>query len=82
MADVIADVLGRPVTYRQTNREDSVSRTTAVGASEQTIRDMTDMYDAQNDGIYQPPLGGGDSKEDVISHLVRGVCPVRGLRPR
>jgi uncharacterized protein YbjT (DUF2867 family) len=52
MADVIADVLGRPVTYHQTSREDSVSRMTAVGASEQTIRDMTDMYDAQNDGIY------------------------------
>jgi uncharacterized protein YbjT (DUF2867 family) len=52
MADVMADVFGRPITYRQTSRADTASRMAAAGASEQTIRDMTDMYDAQNDDIY------------------------------
>jgi uncharacterized protein YbjT (DUF2867 family) len=53
MADVMSDVLGRPVTYHQTSREDFVSRMAARGASEQTIRDMTQMHDAQNEGLYE-----------------------------
>ena len=53
IADVMSDVLGRPVTYQQTSHKDLVSRMTARGASEQTIRDMTEMHDAQNEGLYE-----------------------------
>jgi hypothetical protein len=41
------------VAYHQTSHEDSVSRMAARGASEQTIRDMTEMHDAQNEGLYE-----------------------------
>jgi uncharacterized protein YbjT (DUF2867 family) len=53
MAEVMSDVLGRPVAYHQTSHEDSVSGMAARGASEQTIRDMTEMHDAQNEGLYE-----------------------------
>ncbi len=53
IAEVMSDVLGRPVTYRRTSFEDSASRMAAHGASEQTIRDMTEMYVAQDDGLYE-----------------------------
>ena len=52
VAEVMSDVLGRPVAYRQTSIEDSVSRMAARGASEQAIRDMTEMQVAQDDGLY------------------------------
>ncbi len=53
MAQVMSDVLGRSVAYHQTSHEESVSRMAARGASEQTIRDMTEMHDAQNEGLYE-----------------------------
>jgi hypothetical protein len=53
MAEAMSDVLGRPVTYRQTSIEDSVARMAARGVSEQAIRDMTEMYIAQNEGLYE-----------------------------
>ena len=53
MAEVMSDVLGLPVAYRQTSLEDSVSRMAARGASEQAIRDMTEMQVAQDDGLYE-----------------------------
>ncbi|MGC1184830.1 MAG: NAD(P)H-binding protein [Candidatus Dormiibacterota bacterium] len=58
MAEVMSDVLGRPVAYHQTRHEDSVSRMAARGASEQTIRDMTEMHDAQNEGLYEADWAG------------------------
>jgi uncharacterized protein YbjT (DUF2867 family) len=53
MAEVMSEVLGRPVTYHQTSHKDFVSRMAARGASEQSIRDMTEMHDAQNEGLYE-----------------------------
>ena len=50
---MMSDVLGRPVAYRQTSHEESVSSMAARGGSEQTIRDMTEMYAAQNEGVYE-----------------------------
>ena len=52
MAEVMSDVLGRLIAYRQTSIEDFVSGMTARGASEQAIRDMTDMNIAQDEGLY------------------------------
>jgi uncharacterized protein YbjT (DUF2867 family) len=53
MAKVTSDLLGRPVTYHQISHDDFVSSMTARGASEQSIRDMTEMHDAQNEGLYE-----------------------------
>ena len=53
MAQVMSDVLGRPVAYRQTSIEDLVSRMSARGASEQAIHDMTEMNIAQDEGLYE-----------------------------
>ena len=47
-------VLGRPVAYRQTSLEEFTSRMAARGASEQAIRDMTEMHIAQDEGLYEP----------------------------
>lgn len=53
MAQVMSEVLGRPVTYQQASHDDFASRMAARGASEQAIRDMTEMHDAQNEGLYE-----------------------------
>lgn len=52
MAEVISDVLEAPVAYRQTSLEDFSSQMAARDASEQTIKDMTEMLTAQQEGIY------------------------------
>jgi len=52
IAEVFSEVLERPVVYRQSSHGESASRMAARGASEQTIRDMTEMHDAQNEGLY------------------------------
>jgi hypothetical protein len=53
MSEEMSDVLDRPVTYRQTSIEGSVARMAARGASEQAIRDLTEMYIAQDEGLYE-----------------------------
>lgn len=53
MAEVISDVLGLPVAYRRASLGDFAANMAARGASEQTIRDMTDMLAAQDAGIYE-----------------------------
>ena len=52
MAEVMSDVLARPVAYRQTSIEDFVSGMAARGSSEQAIHDMTEMNVAQDEGLY------------------------------
>jgi uncharacterized protein YbjT (DUF2867 family) len=52
MAEVMSDVLGRPVTYRQTSIDDFESGMAARGATDQAIKDMTEMQIAQDDGLY------------------------------
>ncbi len=52
MAEAMSDVLGRPITYRQTSIEDFVSGMAARGSSEQAIRDMAEMNVAQDEGLY------------------------------
>jgi len=52
MGEVMSEVLGRPVVYRQTSLDEFTSRMAARGASEQAIRDMTEMNVAQDDGLY------------------------------
>lgn len=52
MAEVISDVLGRPVAYRRQSLEDFATMMADHGASEQTIRDLAQMFAAQADGIY------------------------------
>lgn len=52
LPEVMSDVLGRPVAYHQTSHEESVLSMAARG-SQQMIRDMTEMYAAQNEGVYE-----------------------------
>jgi len=49
----MTDVLGRPVGYRQTSADEFTAGMAARGASEQAIRDMTEMHLAQDDGLYE-----------------------------
>lgn len=53
MAQVMSDVLGRPVAYRQTSPDEFIAGMVTRGASEQAIRDMTEMHIAQDDGLYE-----------------------------
>lgn len=52
MAEVMADVFGRPVAYQQAGIDDFAAAMTHRGWREQAIRDMTEMNIAQLEGIY------------------------------
>ncbi|MQY40274.1 NAD(P)H azoreductase [Streptomyces sp. RB17] len=52
MAEVISQELGRPVTYRRLSIDDFASLLRSRGAGNQTIKDMTEAFAAQDRGIY------------------------------
>jgi uncharacterized protein YbjT (DUF2867 family) len=52
MAEVISQELGRPVAYHRITLEDFASMLRSRGASDQTVTDMTEMFAAQDHGIY------------------------------
>jgi uncharacterized protein YbjT (DUF2867 family) len=52
MAEVISQELGRPVTYRRMSMDDFASQLRSRGASDQAVKDRTDMFAAQDHGIY------------------------------
>ncbi|HVB37129.1 MAG TPA: NAD(P)H-binding protein [Vicinamibacterales bacterium] len=52
MAEVISDVVGRPVSFRQLSIAEVVSGLVQCGASEGTVRDLAEAIAAGNDGIY------------------------------
>jgi len=52
MAEVLSDVVGQPVAYRQTTLETVATGIAEQGGSEQAIRDVTEMLAAQDEGIY------------------------------
>lgn len=53
MADVISEELDLPVAYRRITMDDFASLLRSGGAGEQAIKDMTEMFAAQDDGIYE-----------------------------
>ncbi|MEU0252613.1 NAD(P)H-binding protein [Streptomyces sp. NPDC006184] len=52
MAEVISQELGRPVTYRRMSIHDHASLLRSQGAGDQTVRDLTEAFAAQDHGIY------------------------------
>lgn len=52
MAEVMSRELGRPVAFRPVSIEDMAGAMRAAGAGEQAVRDTTEMFVAQADGIY------------------------------
>ncbi|MFE3032360.1 NmrA family NAD(P)-binding protein [Streptomyces canus] len=52
MAEIISESLGRPVRYQQVPLADLQARMVQHGASPALARDMADMVNAQNNGIY------------------------------
>ncbi|MEU7841596.1 NAD(P)H-binding protein [Micromonospora sp. NPDC049114] len=52
MAEVISQELGRPVAYRRTTVEDFAAMLRSRGATDQAITDLTEMFAAQDEGIY------------------------------
>lgn len=52
MAGVISQELGQPVAYRRMSFEDFASILRSRGASDQTVKDITEMFAAQDHGIY------------------------------
>ncbi len=53
MAEVIGEELGRPVAYRRMGMDDFASLLRSRGAGEQAVKDMTEMFAAQDDGMYE-----------------------------
>jgi uncharacterized protein YbjT (DUF2867 family) len=52
MAEVISQELGRPVAYRRMSMDDFASLLRSRGASDQAVKDRTEMFTAQDHGIY------------------------------
>lgn len=52
MAEVISQELGRPVAYRRMSMDDFASVLRSRGASDQAVKDRTEMFTAQEHGIY------------------------------
>ncbi|MFI2644429.1 NAD(P)H-binding protein [Streptomyces sp. NPDC018610] len=52
MAEVIGEELGRPVAYRRVAIDDYASLLRSQGAGDQTVKDVTDAFAAQDHGIY------------------------------
>ncbi|MEV5750159.1 NAD(P)H-binding protein [Actinoallomurus sp. NPDC052308] len=52
MAEVISQELGRPVTYRRMSMDDYASLLRSGGAGDQTVKDLTEAFAAQDQGIY------------------------------
>lgn len=52
MAEVISSELGRPVAYRRMSMDDFASVLRSRGAGDQAVTDMTQMFAAQDQGIY------------------------------
>jgi uncharacterized protein YbjT (DUF2867 family) len=52
MAEVISQELGRPVSYRRMGIGDYASLLRSQGAGDQAIKDLTEAFTAQDQGIY------------------------------
>jgi uncharacterized protein YbjT (DUF2867 family) len=52
MAEVISQELGRPVAYRRMSMDEFASLLRSRGAGDQAVKDRTDMFAAQDQGIY------------------------------
>jgi uncharacterized protein YbjT (DUF2867 family) len=52
MATILADELGTPVAYQRMAMVDFEGMLRAHGSSDQAVRDLTEMFAAQDDGIY------------------------------
>ncbi len=52
MAAVIGEELELPVTYRRMTMDEFASMLRSRGLGDRTVRDMTEMFAAQDDGIY------------------------------
>ncbi|MFJ7146972.1 NAD(P)H-binding protein [Streptomyces sp. NPDC100445] len=52
MADLISEELGTPVAYRRTTLDEYAATLRSRGAGEQLVQDLTEMFAAQDGGIY------------------------------
>jgi uncharacterized protein YbjT (DUF2867 family) len=76
MAEVMSEELGSPVAYRRTAIDDFASMLGSRGASGRTIKDMTAMFAAQDDGIYDADWAAATITETDFRTWCRDV-----LRP-
>ncbi|GAA1887357.1 hypothetical protein GCM10009753_14830 [Streptantibioticus ferralitis] len=76
MAQVMSDVLARPVRFRQISVADCKAMALARGATEGSAQGLVDMTTAQNDGIYD----GGSPVAERTATSFRQWC-VDVLRP-
>ncbi|WP_164842579.1 NAD(P)H-binding protein [Actinoplanes solisilvae] len=85
MAEVMADVLGRPVTYRQQSIAEYRSMLDGFGLSGSFVAALTEMARAQNDGVYgygrQPAARTGTSFRDWLRTSSIAATP-EGARTR
>ncbi|MFH9354523.1 hypothetical protein [Kitasatospora sp. NPDC017646] len=52
MAEVISQELGRPVAYRRMGIDDYASLLRSQGADDQAVKDLTEAFAAQEQGVY------------------------------
>ncbi len=60
LAQIMSDVLGRPVAYRQVAIDDYRAQYASFGASPAIVDGMVEMAQAQAAGVYPPAPAGGD----------------------
>jgi uncharacterized protein YbjT (DUF2867 family) len=73
MAEVIGQVLGRPVEYVQLELDAIAARFTGRGSPQIVADDMTQMIDAQNTGIYDLDVAAASPSETNFQAWVETV---------
>jgi hypothetical protein len=68
MAEIISEILGRTVRYRHVPLADFQIQMVQRGASSSLAKDMADMINAQNDGIYDAEPRDGVSATATEFH--------------
>jgi uncharacterized protein YbjT (DUF2867 family) len=52
MAEAMSEELGTPIAYRRMTMDEYAAALRSAGAGDRTVRDLTDMFAAQDGGIY------------------------------
>lgn len=70
MATIMGEELGSPVSYQRMTMGDFADMLRAQGSSDQAVQDLTEMFAAQDDGIYDEDW----SRATIASTTFRAWC--------
>ncbi|HEX2902262.1 MAG TPA: hypothetical protein VHO01_02290, partial [Jatrophihabitans sp.] len=80
LAQIMTEVLGRPVRYEQASMADYRAQYAAHGASPAVVHAMVEMAEAQLAGVY-PPAHGAGSGSSFEQWCATVLAPALGLSP-